>query len=521
MRTIPTLLAALCIATATAPLTAQLPERAPATPDSVLTPGPGDAPFIEWRADVRSHGRFGAAFLLRGARYQVLVVTPMALDVLSADSLVVRHARGCRDALQLSDSLIESAAGMRVWEDFDSATVARPVVAFTVLPADPVRMECTRSELTRFAAMARGAVFGVPARYNPVFDAVTAELRRDGELQEAHLLGSAPVRKYVVGQAVEDDTRQVRLYVSPEVFAPYDDGRPSSLSLFVWSPEEEAPDILPMPPELSRAVWAQFQPWRARRLGADGRAPLEQLRLEFPVPRDTGLQRAHAQFAAGEWGRSTATTLSRLAWLPHPSRRETRNAMLQAAATFVAYGNDEDATSLLKDVVEYYPCLTMTAGAPEEMHAIIERARPAARCTSVPLWKVLGASIVPGGGQATTAARRSFGTSLLLGTVGAYALAQGAHAYSRSQYDAYLKNEFTTSVPPTADYQRAENARKFGNALLIGAAATWAFAAAEAVFYEYRHDRRLKEMRNLGAPRSRRLGLAPAPQGAGIALEWR
>lgn len=335
---------------------------------------------------------------------------------------------------------------MRAWEAFDSATVARPVVAFTVLPADPVRMECTRSELTRFAAMARGAVFGVPARYNPIFDAVTAELRRDGELQEAHLLGSAPVRKYVVGQAVEDETRQVRLYVSPEVFAPYDDGRPSSLSLFVWSPGEEAPDILPMPPELSRAVWAQFQPWRARRLGADGRPPLERLNLEFPVPRDTGLQRAHAQFAAGEWGRSTATTLSRLAWLPHPSRRETRNAMLQAAATFVAYGNDEDATSLLKDIVEYYPCLTMTQSAPEEMHAIIERARPAARCTTVPLWKVLGASLVPGGGQATTAERRSFGTSLLMGTVGAYALAQGAHAYSRSKYNAYLKNDYTGGV---------------------------------------------------------------------------
>jgi hypothetical protein len=487
----------------------------------VLTAGPGDAPFIEWRSEVRGHGRFGSAFLLRGARYQVLVVTPMALDMLSSDSLALRHASGCRDALQLSDSLVRDLASMRVWEAFDSATVARPVVAFTVLPADPVRMECSRTERPRFAAMVRGALFGVPGRYDPMYDAVTAELRRDGELQPAQLVGSAPVRKYVVGSAVEDDTRQVRLYVSPDAFAPYDDGRPSSLSLFVWSPEDEAPDILPMPPQLSRAVWAQFQPWRARRLGADGQAPLEPLRLEFPVPRDTGLQRAHAEFAAGEWGKSTATTLSRLAWLPHPSRRETRDAMLQAAATFVAYGNDEDATSLLKDVVEFYPCLTMAASAPAEMYAIIDRARPAARCTSVPLWKVAVTSALPGAGQWTAGSRRKFGTSLFLGTVGAYALSQGFHAYSRSRYDDYLKNDFTTGDPPIADFRQAEFARQFGNAMLVGAAATWIFATGEALVYEYRHSRRIKEVQNLGAPRGRRVGIAPAPQGLGIALEWR
>src|SRR5690606_40610740 len=71
-----------------------------------------------------------------------------------------------------------------------------------------------------------------------------------------------------------------------------------------------------------------------------------------------------------------------------------------------------------------------------DLHRIIERARPAARCTSLSLPLVAAAGIVPGGGQLLTPGRRAFGQTLLLATVGSFAAAQGLHAYSRSAYDS-------------------------------------------------------------------------------------
>lgn len=500
-------------------------QRAPAAPDSTLTASPRDTAFRSWRAEVRTHGRFGSSFLLLGQRYQVLVVTPMALDVLAPDSLVVRHAKGCQPVLQYPDPIVDSAAALRPWTAFDSAAAARPSVAFTILPADPVRIDCARGEMARFAAITRGAVFGVPPAYNPVFDVTQAELRRDGELIPALLSGSAPVRKHAVGAVIEDETRQVRLYVPVEAFAPYDDGRTAELSLLVTSPADDAPDILRVPPELARAVWAQFQPWRARQLGHDGTPPLDTLRLEFPVPRDSMLRRAQDEYRAGDWGLATSTVLGRLAQLPLPPRREIRDGMVLGAATFVAYGYDEDATALMTDVLEFYPCLTMTPGAPAELHRIIERTRPKARCTSVSLPLLALAGVVPSGGQLLTPGRRAYGQTLLLSTIGAFAVAQGLHAYSRSAYDDYLRNTGSTSTPAAADFRRADLSRNIGNAVTIGAVSLWAYAAVEGVFMEWRHKRRIAEVREFGAPRGQRslrglrgLRVSAQPVPAGLAF---
>lgn len=496
-------------------------QRAPASPDSVLTAGPRDTAFVAWRSEVREHGRFGTSFLLFGPRYQVLVVTPMALDALAPDSLVVRQARGCQAALGYSDAIVDSAAAMHPWVAFDSATAARPTVAFTILPADPVRMDCARGQMARFAAITRGAVFGVPPGYNPVYDATTAELRRDGELIPAILTGSAPVRKHAVNAVVEDETRQVRLYVPVEAFAPYDDGRTAELSLFVSSPGDEAPEILRVPPELARAVWAQYQPWRARQLGHDGTPPLETLTLEFAEPRDTVLRRAQAQYRAGDWGLATSTVLGRLARLPFPRRREMRDGMVLGAATFVAYGRDEDATALLTDVLEFYPCLTMAPNAPAEMNRIIERARPRARCTAVSLPLVAAAGILPGGGQLLTPGRRAYGQTLLLSTLGGFAAAQALHAYSRRAYDDYLNNTGSTSTPAAADFRRAELTRNIGNAVTIGAISLWAYAAVEGVVMEWLHARRIAEVQDFGAARGLRVSARNVPGGLGLSVGFR
>ncbi len=494
-----------------------VPTLAPARPDSVLTASPKDTAFKNWRSEVRQHGRSSASFLVFGRRYQVLVVTPMALDVLAADSLVVQHARGCQAALQYSDAVVEAAAELRPWVEFDSAASARPTVAFTILPADPVRMDCSRGQLAQFAAIARGAVFGVPRSYNPIYDAINAEVRRDGELVPSVLNGSASIRKHATSAIVEDETKQVRVYVPVDAFAPYDDGRPSELSLFVWSPADEAADILRVPPELVRAVWAQYQPWRARQLGHDGAVPRDTLTLAFAPPRDTVMLRAHNEYIAGEWGRATSTVLGRLVRWPLPAREDMRDGMVISAATFAAYGYDEDATSLLKDVLEYYPCLRMAANAPQEMNRILDRARsPRARCTSKSLSLVALAGALPGGGQMLMPERRDYGRSLLLWTLGGFAAAQGMHAYSRSAYQNYQDFNATSSPSAGARFRRAERTRIAGNALTIGAISLWVYSAAEAVTMEWRHKRRILEVRDFGAPG--RLRVAPITTGNGVGL---
>ena len=490
--------------------------RASRTPDSVLAPGALDAEFRAWRAEVGVHGRFGASFLLRGQRYHVLVLTPMAVDLLAADSLIVTQGRACQEALQLPDSLVAALPQLRPWEDFDSATAARPVVAFTVLPADPIRMDCGKGELPRFAAIARGAAFGVRATYDADFDARHAELRRNGVLQPALLLGTAPVTKVVGGAMHLDGTNQLRLYVPPEVFAPSADGADADLALFVQGPRDDAPDILPVPAQLSRGVWQQFLPWRARQLGADGTPPREPLAMEFRVPRDSALRASHEQFVEGRWGASASTVLMRLARRPMARQTETRDAMVQAAAVFAAYGETATATTLMADVLAEFPCLTVSPTAPASLRAIVDEAPRTARCTSQSLPLLAVAGVVPGGGQWLTPGRRRYGATLLVATLGSFAVAQGLHAYSRRAYDDYLRNNGSTITPASADFRRAELGRKLGNAMTVGAISVWSYAAVEGVVMEWRHTRRIAAVREVGRPRGLRLSVAPLPSGVGV-----
>lgn len=490
--------------------------NASATPDSTLTAGALDAEFPAWRAEVGVHGRFGASFLLRGLRYHVLVLTPMAVDLLGADSLILKQGRACQEALQLPDSLINALPQLQPWAAFDTATAARPVVAFTILPADPVRMDCGRGELARFSAIARGASFGVRQAYNADFDAKHAELRRGGVLQPSLMLGKAPMYKVVAGTMLTDGTQQLRLYVAPEVFAPDPDGADAELALFVQGPRDDAPDILPVPAQLTRGVWQQFLPWRARQLGADGTPPAEPLTMEFRVPRDSALLVAHTQFTEQRWGASASTVLMRIARRPMARQSETRDAMVQAAAVFAAYGETATATTLMADVLAEFPCLTVSPTAPPSLRQIVAQQPVTARCTSESLPLLALAGVVPGGGQWLTPGRRRYGATLMASTLGGFAVAQGLHVYSRSAYRDYLRNDGSTITPASADFRRAELTRNLGNAMTIGAIAVWGYAAVEGVVMEWRHKRRIAEVREVGAPRRLRVAATTVPQGIGF-----
>jgi hypothetical protein len=323
------------------PLTAQRPD-VPGRPDTAQLNVRGDEAFAAWRESVAEHGRLGAAFLATGARFNVLVLTPMAVDLLANDSLIVEHTRGCQAALQIPDSLVEHTAEIEPWSAFDEATHALSLVVFIILPADPIHMTCGRGELARFASV---------------------------------MLGRAPVVKFSRGRTHLDGTQQVRLYVDPEIFAPDAGGEDAQLALYVWNPEDPEPDILPLPGELSRAVWQQFLPWWATRLGLDGTRPRDGLRLEFAPPRDSALRAAWERYEAGALGESAAGVMARLMRRPLPPRTEVLNAMLQTASAFAAYDEREGAVAMIADVMEAFPCLTLDSSTHGELREMVESVR--------------------------------------------------------------------------------------------------------------------------------------------------
>lgn len=484
-------------------------------PDSVLTPGPFDAGFAEWRQVAMERGRAGVSFLVEGTRYEVLVLTPMAVDALSPDSLVLKASRGCQLALEHTDAVVASTADVQPWDAFDAATRDRPVIAFAILPREERRFDCHAGLLARFAATARGVLYGRFADYTQRADVDRAELRVAGLLEPAQLTGRAPLTKLDVGEVGQDGSGQLRLYVDPGVFAPSEDGHAARLELHVWNAVDDEPEILPIPEQVSRAVWQQMLPWHARSLRTVRGAGA--YRLDLPVPRDSALRVAHERYARGEFGPAAAAALDRLMYLPLPRRSEIRDAMLLSAASFAAHGENAAAVSLVSDIMEEFPCLTLASDVPESLRLMVDIERMPARCTSIPLPMIALRSIVPGWGQATGPLRKRLALTILASTAGSYLLANVAQSYARGQYEDYLAYRGNAEPKPEAIIRRAELARNIGNGLTIAAATLWLGAAVEAVWHEHRHAQALAEVRNIGVQPI----VAPAGVGVGLSLTFR
>jgi hypothetical protein len=491
----------LLVLAASGPLAAQdePPARPPTSPDSTVTPGVMGEGFEAWRTRVAERGRAGVSFLVEGERYHVLMLTPMAIDAQAPDSLIVKTTKGCRESLELDSATVVNTADIQPWDAFDSASRARPLIALAVFPAEVRRFDCHAGLLARFAAMSRGALYGRHAAYSPRTDVARVEVRRGGVLEPSVLAGRAPVTKFEVGRSMRDGTQHVRVYIEPEAFAPDGEGNAPNLEVHVWNMQDEEPDILPMPEQVIRAVWQQMMPWRAMTLGRDGTAPKDVGRLELPMPRDSVLRVAHERYRAGDVGVAASTALDRLMYRPMPPRAEIRNAMLLSASSFSAYGEDEASLSLVADVVEVFPCFTLSPDAPASMHDMVDRVpRAKARCTSIPLPVIALRSVVPGWGQATGPLRKRLALTILASTAGGYLLATGLHKFADSEYEDYLAYRGNTTPGPKAIIARAELGRNLGNGLMIGAAATWVGAGVEAVWAEYQHKRRLAEVRDVG-----------------------
>lgn len=498
-------------------------------PDSTLTPGPFDAGFAEWRRAAFERGRAGVSFLVEGTRYEVLVLTPMAVDALTPDSLVRKASRGCQLALEHTDATVESTVDVQPWDAYDAATRDRPVIAFAILPREMSRFDCHKGLLARFAATARGVLYGRFAPYTQRADVDHVEIRVSGQIEPAQLTGRAPLTKVDIGTVIRDASGQLRVYVDPAVFAPDEDGRAARIELHVWNAVDEEPEIMPIPDQVSRAVWQQMLPWHARSLVTVQGA--EAYRLDLPMPEDSALRIARAHYRRGEFGPAAAAALDRLMYLPRPDRSEMRDAMLLAAASFAAHGENSAAISLVSDIMEEYPCLTLTSDVPEALRLMVDIERMPARCTSIPLPIIALRSAVPGWGQATGPLRKRLALTILASTAGSYLLSNLAQSYARGQYEDYLAYRGNTDPKPEAIIGRAELARNIGNGLSIAAATLWIGAAVEAVWHEHQHAQALAEVRDIDvlddgarANESRRALGAPvvrpsiSPRGVGVSV---
>lgn len=498
-----------------APLAAQAPERAPLAPDSTLAPGPTGAGFAAWRAAIAARGRTGASFLVDGDRYQVLVLTPMAIDALAQDSLIVNATRGCKRALNLSDEQVAYTAQVDPWVAFDSAAYARPAIALAVFPKEQRRYDCHAGVLARFAAMSRGALygaFGVDREYEKVG---AVELRRDGLVEPVLLSGRAKVTKVTHTQLLTDGTEHVRLYVDPQAFSPDAEGRVPQLELHVYNPVDPEPDVMRLPERLVRAVWQQMLPWQARGLDVVAAAPTPPP-IHFAAPRDSALRVAYDAYESGQMGIAAAEAMTRLMFQPRPEQSEIRNAMLMSATAFTLRDRDPEALSLMSDIMEVYPCLTLAPEAPAIMRELAVELRKPARCTSIPLPIIALRSVVPGYGQATGPLRRRMALTVFATTAATYVTAEQLRGYARRSYESYLEYRGGDSPRAEVRFKRAKNARTAGNVLTVAAAGVWIGAGVEALWNEHKHKRRLDEVREVGGAPAR--GVAGFASGAPTGL---
>lgn len=520
MRLFPSLLAVAVVSVAAVPLDHSLAAqssvaRPPLRPDSTLSPGPSGAGFAEWRSMIASRGRTGASFLVEADRYQVLVMTPMAIDALAQDSLTVKATKGCQRALSLSDEQVEYTRRIDPWVEFDSAAYARPLVVLAVFPKEQRRFDCHAGELARFAAMSRGALYGLFDDVDPRLAVARVEVRRDGLEEFTPLAGRAKLTKLTRTMFVEDGSEHVRVYVDVQAFSPDAEGAVPRLELHVYNGVDPEPDILPLPDRLIRAVWQQMLPWQARLLDAAD-ARITPPPLHFAAPKDSALRVAYDAYERGGLGTAASEVMMRLMFRPRPEQSDIRNGMLAAATAFTLRDRPAEALSLVTDIMEVYPCLTFAPEAPQALVEMAESARKPARCTSVPLPLIALKSIVPGWGQATGPLRRNMALGVLAGTVASFGLAETFHAKARKDYEKYANYTGGSTGAQSAEsmYRQAQAGRNIGNAFTVAALTVWVGGGVEAVWNEYQHKRRLNEVRAVG-----RAPAAPTAGRASMALQ--
>jgi hypothetical protein len=485
------------VALGSSSLGAQDPVRPPtpqARPAVALQPGPADAEYRSWLETPGAAALVPQPLLVQTGRFEVLVMSAAARRTTQQADALAGILTACGDRLRLAADDSAAITAIDPWQPFEEEALRVPLVALSVIPSQAGASECGADEAAKRAALARGLRVGEPPTYSPLNDVQAVELQVDGEAVTPVMIGSAPVTQLSRSGIGGDGTRQVRMYVQPDVLAPDGRGRPRRVELVVWMPGRETPERMRMDPRVIETVWADAMRWRAVRAGnAEAEAGIARLAAAELRPeerRRLGI-RLVEQYAEREDG-----------------------AIAQWAAARVL---DRD------------PCLTLASSAEARTVRVLEAARRPARCTSRPLYQVAAASLVPGLGQMASGRRTAFALAAATGVSLVFQQANARLTEARDRYAAYQADPgvYRSDMPTETTegsmhvqrmFARAEEARIASNRLMIMGIGTWALVGIEALVSEALHARNLRRVSGYDPAARTALQVLPTPAGMRVGL---
>ena len=528
----------LLIAVAAGALNAQAPDSAgvPPVPTSIprlrQAPDPIDSGFATWRRiPLARHDDIPAAWTLRAGDWDFLIATPRAMDAMDTSRIVELTLESCARPLNVSEQDMQHVAAARPWAAFDSVMADRPALVISIMPVLHNYTECGSRNVGRPAMIRRGVRFVTSYVYDAARDPRSAVLLSRLRVVRPIMLAHVPTIVMSRSLMSSNPTDQLRLYIPYDAIAPDAAGEIPETELQIWSKVGGPPAHIPLPRDIMRAVWWDHLRWRAARLAnhagltATAAGDAHPARLPMPVPTDTALRTALVLEREHRDADAAALTLERLA-----DRKlavdDRRIALLSLAATFRDDGDAAAASLLANELTAIDPCALTgneavhvapvaddRRNAARSEDALLDRTRPAVRCTAFPLGAtLLRGLLIPGYGQYRTWSRAAGAATAALTVAGAITALQ----FLNSANSSYAK--YTVTQNGFAPYYRAAAKHDRVNARTMAtvSAALWLASAIESEVHERVHAAHIAAERDFWLRPA--AAEAAAPAGAGAAL---
>lgn len=414
--------------------------------------------------------------VLFGRRVNVVVAAPRALAQ-GSDSLRLAHA------LETCPPAIRGAFPIAYANEPTGARGAfrDDRVVFIVVPTSISSGGCYAIAPSDPALLTRGVQVVATSALDARNDIRAVEVSVGGQVVPADSSFHRPVVTLAGSAQSNGPPSQVAVWIPARYLAPDATGHFPEVALRVSTADSSPPDVVRLAGEPLRGIWRDLIVARIERLG-DARAVRAPMQL--PLPKDNALRQAHALYSSGQVVAAAKIAEQRLA-ANQLSREDTRAARMLIAGTLLAYDDSSVARILLADVLADAPCLTLSGGQAATAR-MLDALRPPARCSVMPLGRVLLASLVPGMGYEVTGNRGVAVVAAGLTSVGA-AMAWNLGRTGDQAYHRYLDARSTTEA--LSAYDDATRSRRKARVALGYMAAAWFLAGSTAVVAEQFHAR--------------------------------
>lgn len=432
-----------------------------------------------------------APVVVSDGAFDVTLLTDASVNLPDGDRRMAEFYRACREQMPFPAADSSAIARSQPWDWSAGGTADPGTLTILVSRNTAAETDCRVSPALRAFAYARGYRVTTDTAY-PYAASITGVSVQRADALIVPVDGERPALTRITPRGlVTVAGGLVRISVPIDSIPPDSLGEVADLVVRIATSDRPQPHDVRIPWWALRPIWRQMLVARARTL---------------PGVRHVAdaaiLQRAD----------------------PPMTEERRLEARVRTGIAFADAGDVAAARILLGEAVAAEPCLTLSAEVSAPAREIVARVRrPAARCVQNMPLTLVRAVALPGLGHVDTP-RRRLQAAVTFGLVAGTLLhSQSTNAEARSLYDTYRGFDGTdplrTSASAATLYQRAEDARARGTALVIAGAAIWGASVIEAAWTERRHQRRLARVQGMTPP-SRPVGLAPfaTPGGIGIAL---